>query len=372
MGVASGREVESSSSSLQIEPLKLAHLTWLQVRDQSDLLPQLQSLLLQGWLGQLEGLAPSLVNRRQPLTMVAGEGQCVLTFLVMRPHNRQGSCWRMDVQQVTPPEHGSQGDLHRDLFKQALLQRQARSCSWVVRCSVNDDVQLAVLRELGFQPIRTLCRWRPTEPDDSAAKPRQRPAQPEGINWVALDRRTAPLLWPLDQASTTNLQRQIVDRHPMDLLDQAGDGSGVVLASGISGDVAIAGLVRQQRSDNAQVIELLREPAWDARLHQSLPWVLTRAATQNPEATFACNSEDTQLKAMLHNQGWTRLDDELLLGRSLWRRQNSLRRLEATRPLEAMLGRLQPQQPPLPTPIQRSGKKATHSLNQSLIHHSPL
>jgi len=348
--VASGRAVEFSSSSLQIEPLKAAHLPWLQARDQSVLLPQLQTLLLQGWLGQLESLAPGLMNRRQPLTMVASEGQSLLTFLVMRPHNRQGSCWRMDVQQLTPPVHSSQGDLHRNLFKQALLQPQARSCSWVVRCSINDDTQLSVLRELGFQPIRTLCRWRPSQADESGTMPRQRPAQPEGINWVALDRRTVPLLWPLDQASTTNLQRQIVDRHPMDLLDQAGAGSGVVLVSETSGDVAIAGLVRQQRSDNAQVLELLREPAWDARLHQALPWVLTSAAAQNPQATFACNSEDTQLKALLHNNGWTRLDDELLLGRSLWRRQNSLRRLEATRPLEAMLGRLQPQQPPLPTP----------------------
>ena len=344
--------LEFSSSSLHVEPLKAAHLSLLTASEHGVLLPHLQSLLLQGWLGQVEALVPGLVNRRQPLTMVASENQSVLTLLVMRPHNRQGSCWRMDVQQLTAPKHISQGHLHRVLFKQALLQSQARSCSWVVRCSSNDAPQLSVLRELGFQPIRTLCRWRPTDPPEALPEPMSSKltTRPEGINWVDLDRRTAPLLWPLDQASTTNLQRQIVDRHPLDLLDQAGAGSGVLLTSGASGEVVIAGLVRQQRSDNAQVLELLREPAWDARLHQALPWMLASAAAQNPEATFACNCEDTQLKAALHNQGWTRLDDELLLGRSLWRRQSNVRRLEATRPLEAMLGRLQPQQPPLPTP----------------------
>ncbi len=348
VGRDTGCEVESSSSSLQVEPLTAAHFPWLETKDQGVFLPQLQTLLLRGWLGQVETLLPGLVNRRQPLTLVARQRQTLLALLVMRPHNRQGSCWRMDVRHLNTPTLTSQGQLYRELFKQALLQSQARSCRWVVRCSMNDSTQLSALRELGFQPIRTLCRWAPS--DASGAVPSACRMQPSGLSWLALDRRTAPLLWPLDQASTTNLQRQIVDRHPLDLIDQGGAGSGVLLASGTSGEVAIAGLVRQQRSDNVEVLELLREPAWDARLHQSIPWVLATAADQNPHVIFACNSEDTQLKATFHNQGMRRLDDELFLGRSLWRRQSNVRRLEATRPLEAMLGRLQPQQPPLPTP----------------------
>ena len=340
--------MESSGNSLQVEPLKAAHLSCLKARDQSIHLPQLQALLLQGWLGQAEALVPGLMNPSKPLTLVASEDHCLLILLVMRPHNRQGSCWRMDVQPLNRSDTISQGHLLRELFKQALLQPHVRSCSWVVRCSSNDSIQLSVLRELGFQPIRTLCRWRPAEA--SEVPPGQRIARPEGTRWVALDRRTAPMLWPLDQASTSNLQRQIVDRQPMDLLGQAGAGSGVLLASGARGEVAIAGLKRQQRSDNDQVLEVLREPAWDARLNQALPWMLTKAAADQPQATFACNCEDAELKASLDSQGWNRVDDELLLGRSLWRRQSNVRRLQATRPLEAMLGRLQPQQPPLPTP----------------------
>ena len=62
-------------------------------------------------------------------------------------------------------------------------------------------------------------------------------------------------------------------------------------------------------------------------------------------------SEDEPLNTLLEQLRWKRAGEELLLGRSLWRRQVSNKLLLGARPLQSMLGRLQPQQPPLPTPI---------------------
>ena len=43
-------------------------------------------------------------------------------------------------------------------------------------------------------------------------------------------------------------------------------------------------------------------------------------------------------------------DEQLLLGRSMWRRQSPQRNLQLTRSLDQVLGRLRPQGTPLPTP----------------------
>ncbi|EAU73726.1 hypothetical protein [Synechococcus sp. RS9916] len=345
-------EVESASSSLQVEPLKAVHLSWLQATDQTLLLPRLQTLLVRGWLAQAESFIPGLLLNRHPLALVASEDQNLRSLLLSRPHNRQASCWRLELQTLSPPSKHSQGDLNRALFKLALTGGHARSRSWVVRCSASDNVQIGILRELGFQPIRTFRRWRP-QPATTTLQPTP---WPQGCSWVPINRQSAPLLWALDQASTTSHQRQIVDRHPIDLLDQAGAGSGVLLTSGQlpndrSSPVAIAGLVRQQRSDDAQVFELLRGPAWDQRLDAGLPALVNQLQERCTQATLVCNSEDSIVAAQINSLGWHSIDDELLLGRSLWRRQAQARRLQATRPLESMLGRLQPQQPPLPTPV---------------------
>lgn len=334
-----------------MEPLKAVHLTLLQASDQNALLPKLQSYLLRSWIAQAEKLVPGLLLSRQPIALVAREAEALRSLLLISAHNRQGTCWRLELQPLTAPFSHSQGQVSRELFKLALLGTHARSKSWVVRCSSGDRDQLALLRELGFQPIRTLRRWRvPLQPRVDG-----RATWPTGCSWSAIDRHTAPLIWPLDQASTTSHQRQIVDRHPIDLLDQAGVGSGVLLASPRDCSqsdpfVALACLVRQQRSDEAQVFELLREPAWDERLEQAIPALLNQLAECCPQATLVCNQEDAPLTQCLDGMGWPTLDDEILLGRSLWTRQSAPRRLQGTRPLESMLGQLQPQRPPLPTP----------------------
>ena len=351
-------EVESSGSALRVEPLRAAHLTWLQASDQAHLLPRLQSFLIRGWIAQAENLMPGLLVSRQPLALVAHEDHCLRTLLLIRPHNRQGSCWRLELQPLTPARSVREADVMRELFQLALLGAHARSQSWVVRVRCSDQVQIAALRELGFQPIRTLRRWRPPSGSNPRGSDRSAIADlPRGCRWAGIDRRTASVLWPLDQASTTSHQRQIVDRQPIDLLDQAGPGSGMLLVDSEkesggpnSREVAIVGLVRHQRSDGEQVLEILREPAWDERLQNALPALMQRLAADHPRVTVVCNSDDGIVCDRMNQLGWSSRDDELLLGRSLWRRQQNGRLLQATRPLESMLGRLQPQRPPLPTP----------------------
>lgn len=345
--------MESTSSSLRVEPLKAAHLTWLHANDQAALLPKLQMLLLRGWLAQAENLVPGLLISRQPFALVASEQHQLCSLLMIRPHNRQATCWRLELQALVPPIGHGQAHVNRELLKLALLGAHARSRSWVVRSSSGDLAQLGVLRELGFQPIRTMRRWR--APGQAQSQAQVRPALPKGLAWVEIDRQTTPLLWHLDQASTTSHQRQIVDRHPADLLDQAGPGTGVLIATrpdptAGEANVAIAGLIRQQRCDDAHVFELLREPAWDQRIDQALPILLNQLRRQFAQATLVCSQEDVELGQRIDALGWQPLEDEFLLGRSLWRRQSAPRLLQGTRPLETMLGHLQPQQPPLPTP----------------------
>ena len=61
------------------------------------------------------------------------------------------------------------------------------------------------------------------------------------------------------------------------------------------------------------------------------------------------NEDDHSMQGELERLGWTSGGSELLLGRSLWRRV-SQREPAGLRSLETMLGHLQPQHPPLPTP----------------------
>jgi hypothetical protein len=85
-----------------------------------------------------------------------------------------------------------------------------------------------------------------------------------------LNRRTAQLLWPIEQGGSHSHLRQITDRHWLDLLDRNGPGCGVLMA----GDAVLAGCIRLPDAGEAGFLELMRDVAWDPRLDQALPHVL--------------------------------------------------------------------------------------------------
>jgi hypothetical protein len=344
--------VESSGSSLRVEPLRAAHLHGLQSEGWSDRLPRFQRLLLRSLVARLDRLWPGEPITRQPRVLVALEQGILRALVQVRPFNRQGSCWLLTLEELSPGHRLGRRQLLKSLLQQALLGTDVRSRSWVIRCDSTFEEQLDVVRELGFQPLKTQRIWRPGNAD--ASRPGAIPCPPTPLptscQWSPLNRRTAPLLWPLEQAASSSHLRQIIDRRCNDLLDQSGRHTGVLLCDSGDGSVAIAGLVRQELADGSCGIELLRDVAWDDRLRQALPALLHQLLTQRPAVALVTDQADAALTQLLTTGGWDPVREELLLGRSLWRQHGRSRGIPLTHSLDTMLGRLQPQHPPLPTP----------------------
>ena len=342
---------KGSGSTLRVEPLKAAHFPMINAGEQSARLPFFQDLLLRSWLSWSEQHLPSFLPAKQPICLVALEYERLVGMVVIRPMNRRGSCWTLTLpEQLAKLQVCTPRQFRHELLQRALEQVSHRAQSWVLNCPSTDDDQLALFRELGFQPLKTQQIWSaPAESMNGSVKASER-TFPEQIDWQPITRRTAPLLWPLEQTSASSHLRQILDRHWIDLLDHQQPFSGVLIAQMEQGTAAMAGLVSRRVNVEQPVIELLRDVAWDPRLEQCLPLVFAQLAEQSPRALVATASEDGNVNALLRKQGWHPAGEELLLGRSLWRRHLNKKLIPGSRPLESMLERLQPQHPPLPTP----------------------
>ena len=153
----------------------------------------------------------------------------------------------------------------------------------------------------------------------------------------------------LEQASISPQHRQILDRQWSDLLDLSGGGSTVLTVQRDGASQVIAGMIRRPWGMDSPRLEVLRGPAWDERIGSGLPAALNQLLGQQNPPSLLVADDDQQLRAVLEGQGWQEGAVEMMLGRSIWRRVHQ-RSLGGLRPLESMLGRLQPQQPQLPTP----------------------
>ena len=343
---------------LRVEPLKAGHLAQIaSVPDACSTIQNsvLQSLLVQSWLSRLDQLLPDPLNPRltRVLALIESSSESadrIGSLLLMRSSNRRNSCWHLDVLSLAAPRHFSRQQGLRLLIQQALSDDIARCRSWLVRCDPADRPQLDLLRELGFQPLRQARIWNP--PDTISPSSPNATGQGQlanGLCWGPLTRENARQLLALEQASISAQHRQILDRQWCDLLDLSGGGSTVLTVERDATSQVIAGLIRRPWGMDSPRLEVLRGPAWDQRIAAGLPAALSQLLSQQITPSLLVAEEDQQLRDLLASQGWQEGSLEMMLGRSIWRRVHQ-RSLGGLRPLESMLGRLQPQQPPLPTP----------------------
>ena len=330
-------------TSLRIEPLNPSHLARCRVIAESGALPRFQAVLIGDWLARFEQRFPDLLPSRSPRCLVALDEDQLLATVVARPYNRRGTCWTLQLPELSgESSRHSLRDVQHDLLLEALQLGAPQVCSWVIRCPASDADAIALMRELGFQPLRPYQSWLP--PQSSGTPPPLGDIDP--LNWLPITRRTAQLLWPIEQVGNFSHLRQITDRHWLDLLDRNAPGCGVL----VDGETVLAGCIRLTESSDHGTFELLRDVAWDPRLDQALPVVLGRVLQQGAPRSLITAFDDAPLSRLLEAQGWTREGEQLLLGRSMWRRHVAPRNLQLSRSLDDVFGRLRPQGSPLPNP----------------------
>ena len=108
---------------------------------------------------------------------------------------------------------------------------------------------------------------------------------------------------------------------------------------------------------NNYSLELIRGLAWDERLNQSIPNRINNMKAGKSNCYIETTSEDNKLNDILHKSDWEISEERVLLGRSVWKRQNGykLKSIE-TELLTNLVGNLQ-QQPELPSTIHIENNK---------------
>lgn len=344
---------QAEPGSWRIEPLQGWHLPLL---DDPAFLP-LQPLLQRSLLLALPDRLLNSLRRRPPLvsevlvalqTLPAGQS-CAIGLIVCRRLNRSGSSWqvehlRLRLSATQQGQPCSRQDVGASLLREA-IHRARSAASWIACASSLDSERLAMLRQLGFQPQRTvqLWRWRPAGSDSP-------PPLPSGLQLARLQRGNAPLLWHLEQAACPAPLRQLLDRRVEDLLDQSGDRGWLLIDS--SRREAVAGLRwLADRPEGGPQLEFSLHPGWQHLLGAPCERLLRSFAAPGLPIWISCEVGHAACQVWLRQLGAEPLQEEVVMARSVWRRQERASVNLPVRRIEAVLEQLQPRRRPLPSPM---------------------
>ncbi|MXW12410.1 MAG: hypothetical protein F4X84_04330 [Synechococcus sp. SB0662_bin_45] len=268
-----------------------------------------------------------LLPGQQPVPLLFS-ARCngVIHGLVMAlPDNRSGSCWSLHKLCLAEPlPRQSRRTAALALVRHVIAVAPKARC-WFARCWSTDPLRLPLLREAGFQPLLQQSIWR-LNPASTANWP-QTTAAPAGYRRLLWERSQAPALLHLENATTPTQLRHLLDSSSNDL-GRATMG-GVLLESARGGLAAALRLVRRHPRLPPRLSILVHpghEHLYGPPLQAELVRLLDLAPRLGPPMDtrswrLRCNQGESRRQQWFTTLGLDCLGDEMLLARSIWRRQ---------------------------------------------------
>ena len=336
---------EALPSDLIIEPLKLKHLSMLRAHNNSKYLGIFQILLCKKWFSSIESSFTNLIPTRNSTCLVAVEKDNLIAYILATPINRRGTCWSISEPYFIGESISfSRYNLLQNLLRKVLYESNINTQSFLISINTNDNQNLSVIRQSGFQPLRIINYWNKKE----VTKYKKNVTKDNYI-WEKLNEENSQQIWRLEQARESINFRLIFDRQWHDIYEKRNTLTGVIKSKENN---VIAGLIPSICPKDEYTLELIRGLVWDERLNQSIPQRINNIKIGKNKCYIETTCEDKKLNEVLNKSNWEITEERVLLGRSVWKRQNGykLKSIE-TELLTNLVGNLQ-QQPELPSTIQ--------------------
>ena len=328
-------------SDLIIEPLKLKHLSMLKASEDAKYLGIFQILLCKKWFSSLESSLTNIIPTRNSKCFVAIERNNIISYILATPINRRGSCWSISEPYFIGESISySRYNLLQNLLRKVLYESNINTQSFLISINTNDIQNLSIIRQSGFQPLRIIKYW-----NKNKNFKYNKNEYKDNFIWERLNKENSQQIWRFEQARESINFRSIFDRQWYDIYEKRNILTGIIKTKDNN---IIAGLIPSICPQYDNSLELIRGLAWDERLNQSIPQRINNIKLGKKKYYIESTSEDKKLNEILKDNNWEVKEERVLLGRSIWKRQNGhrLKSIE-TELLTNIVGNLQ-QQPELP------------------------
>jgi hypothetical protein len=339
---------------------------------------------IRSWYGVWKFLSFFPHPERQDFRIyVALQEQQIVGLIQVSPFNNTRSTWRVD--RVLVNNHNPQREFSiglRGIGSQLMrycLEQIWEARTWILEVNINDEKNLALYRQNGFQPLAQMTYWA-ISPECLAEVAAEDVDLP---NLLPISNADAQLLYQLDCISMPPLLRQVFDRHIKDFQASFIKNALTRLGSWFYRSETIKGFVFEPQRKAAiayfcleKSLEMTRPHKAQLNVHPAYTWLYPKLLGQIalnlqhlPLKTLELASADYQpeREEYLTKIGAQQVEHTLLMSRSVWHKLRETKPLEGLQ-LAEMLQGLQPVGRPIPTrlPWLSSSSESFPSDKQSL------
>lgn len=315
---------------------------------------------------------------------VAEKDEQIQGFVQVVPFNKTRSTWR--VEQVIINYNTSLSHLligNRSIGSQLLrhcFEKIWEARTWILEVNINEKNTLGLYRENGFQPLAQMTHWH-CKPEILEKLAQQEPNLP---NLLPVSNADAKLLYQLDCVSMPPMLRQIFDRHIEDFkvgfprficqkiqawLNHQEEISGYVFEPQRKAAIGYFKLYLSKDGSKPHEAILTVHPAYTWLYPKLISQMATVIQTLPPQSLLVSSSDyQPEREEYLEKLGAERIDQNLLMSRSVWHKLREAKPLESLG-LPEVLNGLKPVHNPIPTPWIKSWLESNYNSSSLTNHH---
>ncbi len=342
---------EKSKKAISVGYLRIHHLYYLGRKRHLDPLRKLHLLLLRGWIAKIESTFSHLVSKKQPVCLVATEGNSLIASILIKPNNRRGTCWSISFPKIyNKPEYNTLREIKLRLLKYSLDVKMCNINSWILKYPIDSTEELSILRELGFQPQEFITVWSPNEINLNETHSSNFNEKRFSFTWEQVNIDNSEDLWRIENSGQSLQLRSIIDRKSSDITQLSIKLTRILYLHSLKKSVAVAGIIQQNFPDDINTLKVIRNLAWDERLKYALPAIIKTITTKDKSLTIECDSKDDYLKNLFKFIGLEEINQKVLLSKSNLQRNEKKFSFKKNTSLSTMLDTLNPPNIPIPSP----------------------
>ena len=336
---------------IQVSLLNITHIQLILKRLNSETNIRLESLLLTNLIGRIELFLNDFLPNRNALGVIAVENNELIGLINLIPVNKRGTCWFISEpliirDSLTQTSHA----IKILLIRNAVQLTSERSKGWLIKHSTSDSQSISTSRSAGFQPLKVFKIWSNNRTKCFEDSSKLLTLGDYDYLWQNISKTNINDIWRLDNSAESVITRQILDRKPSDLLSSQTNICGSLSAiNGINSSPLFAILNQIPNTENT-VFRIARDVAWDNRLVKLLPKIINQRFMKINNLSFEVSSEDQKLNQLMQDMGFNLISEKVLLGKSLWKKSQYKKLIDANT-IDSMMSNLNPQNPPLPSPL---------------------
>lgn len=313
---------------------------------------------------------------------VAEKDDKIHGLIQVSPFNQTRTTWQ--VEQVLINYNTSISHLligNRSIGSQLLrycFEKIWEARTWVLQVNINEKNSLGLYRENGFQPLAQITYWHCSF-DILTQLAKQEPNLP---NLLPVSNADSRLLYQLDCVSFPPILRQVFDRHIEDFktgflnylnqkikawLNKEEEISAYVFEPQRKAAIGYFKLKISQDGSQPHTAKLTVHPAYTWLYPKLLSQMATVLKCFPPQSLLLSSADyQPEREEYLEKLGAERIDQNLLMSRSVWHKLRESKPLESIGLPEVLQG-LKPVQNPIPSPWAKSlvdkYEKSSDSLN---------